>query len=209
MSAKEKVPAHLAVPSSLQDAAYRLAIGSEGTRAIAQYVLEQVPGFLDDVPQETRASLYKGWQLRKHELMGDRTYKLIEGTYVPVNVTDAAKAEGIVRFNVNVAMSYSAQEYGQLRRSDPARHAIIGPIRDAFSVYASNRMRELTSAIRGIVNEGKTKTRAPNAGFTEAMSKVFDTFEKRVKTAQTRGDDAANPAKFKVAVAAFWKAYNG
>lgn len=202
MSTKVKA---LPSPSSLEDAAYKLALGSEGTRAIAQYVLEQVPGFLDEIPQETRASLYKGWQLRKHELMGDKAYKLVEGVFIPV--TDPAKAEGVVRFNVNVALSYSAQEFGQLRRSDPAKHAIIGPIRDAFSVYASNRMRELTAVIRTIVNEGKPKTRAPNDGFIDAMTKAFSTFEKRVKTAQTRGDDAANPAKYRAAVDAFWKAY--
>ena len=207
MSAKPRTPDHLVTPSSIEDAAYRLALGAEGTRNIAQYVLEQCPGFLDEVPSEVKTSLYKGWQLRKHELTGNKPYKLIEGNYIPVTV-DPAKVEGVVMFNINVAMSYSAQEFGQMRKSDPARHSVIGPLRDSFSVYASNRMKDLSSAIRNIVNEGKPKTRAPNAGFVEAMEKTFSTFEKRVKTAQTRGDAEANPAKFKTAVAAFWKTYN-
>ena len=70
-------------------------------------------------------------------------------------------------------------------------------------------MGELTAAIRSIVNEGKTKTRAPNAGFVEAMTKTFDGYEKRVKTAQTRGDREADPVRFKMAVDAFWKTYRG
>ena len=203
MSQKKVNP--IPVPTSLEDAAYKLALGAEGTRNIAQFVLDQCPGFLDEVPSEVRASLFKGWMLRKHELVGDKHYKLADGVYIPV--TDVTKATGVVTFSVNVAMSYSAQEFGQMRKSDPAKHAIIGPIRDSFSVYASNRMRDLTSAIRNIVNEGKTKTRAPNDGFVDAMTKTFSTFEKRVKTAQTRGDVDAHPAKFRAAVDAFWKTY--
>jgi hypothetical protein len=207
MSAKQKTPAILAIPSSLEDAAYRLAIGSEGTRNIAQFVLEKCPGFLDTVTQETRDSLYKGWQLRKHELEGEKGYKLADGVYIPV--TDPSKVDGVVMFSINVAMSYSPQEFGQLRKVDPAKHAILGDLRKKFSTYASNRMGELTAAIRSIVNEGKTKTRAPNAGFVEAMTKTFDGYEKRVKTAQTRGDREADPVRFKMAVDAFWNTYRG
>lgn len=205
MSAKQKTPDHMVLPSSLQDAAYRLAVGAEGTRNIAAYVLAQCPTFLDEIPTTIRASLFAGFQLRKHELEGDKHYVLRDGVYIPV--TDPSKAEGVVTFNINVAMSYSGQEFGQLRKVDPAKHSVIGPLRDAFSTYASNRMKDLTRAIRDIVMADKPRERAPNAGFVEAVNKVFDAFEKRVKTAQTRGDVDADPARFRAARDAFWKTY--
>ena len=104
-------------------------------------------------------------------------------------------------------MSYSQQEFGRMRISDPAKRAVIEPLREAFIKYASERMRDLTTKIRNIVNAGKPRERAPNAEFDDAVRKAFDNFEKRVKTAKDRGDLSADPAKFKTAVSAFWRVY--
>jgi ribosome-associated translation inhibitor RaiA len=69
-------------------------------------------------------------------------------------------------------------------------------------------MADLLSKIRRIVNEGKTRARAANKDFTEAMNKAFDDFDKRVRTAKDRGDVGADPVKFRVARDAFWRTYN-
>ena len=95
-----------------------------------------------------------------------------------------------------------------MRESDPAKHAVLKPLRDAFSTYASNSMSDLLTRIKRIVNEGKTRQRAANKTFTEAMMEAFDAYEKRVRTAHDRKEKDADPVKFRVARDAFWKAYN-
>ena len=193
---------------SMQDAGYRFAQSGETMEAIARYVLGQCPTVLEDVPKEVKSALYAGFQLRKHELTGDKYYKVDGTTYIPLTGKPAGDDKGIVAFNVNVAMSYSPQEFGKMRESDPTKHAVIKPLRDAFSSYASNSMADLLSKIRRIVNEGKTRARAANKDFTEAMNKAFDDFDKRVRTAKDRGDVGADPVKFRVARDAFWRTYN-
>jgi hypothetical protein len=195
-------------PTSMQDAGYRFAQSGETMEMIARYVLGQCPSVLEDVPKEVKLALYAGFQLRKHELTGDKYYKVDGTTYIPLTGKPAGDDKGIAAFNVNVAMSYSPQEFGKMRESDPTKHAVIKPLRDAFSTYASNSMADLLSKIRRIVNEGKTRQRAANKDFTEAMNKAFDDFDKRVRTAKDRGDVGADPVKFRVARDAFWKAYS-
>lgn len=196
-------------PTSIQDAGYRFAQSGETMAMIAQYVYGQCPTILDEVPKEIKTQLYAGFQLRKHELTGERFYKIGDGgTYIPLANKPANDDKGIVAFSINVAMSYTPQEYGKMRESDPAKHAVLKPLRDAFSTYASNSMSDLLTRIKRIVNEGKTRQRAANKTFEEAMKESFDAFEKRVKTAKDRGDEGADPVKFRVARDAFWKAYN-
>jgi hypothetical protein len=164
---------------------------------------------LDDVPVEVKTGLYAGFQLRKHELTMERFYKLGDnGSYIPLSSAPADNAPGIVSMSINVAMSYSAQEFGKMRETDPAKHAIIKPMRDAFSDYAGNCMRDLKAAVRRLVQKDQPRQRGANKAFREAMTLVFNTYEKRVKTAKDRGDNEADVVKFKMAVNAFWKTYD-
>jgi hypothetical protein len=192
-------------PTSIQDAGYKFAIQGDTASSIAQFVLAQCPNFLDDVPSEVKDQLYAGFQLRKHELTGEKSYKLSEGVLIPC---DDRTVPGLIVMSINVAMSYSQQEFGKLKDRDPGLHAVVKPMRDAFSSYASNNMKALTAKIKAIVNAGKPRTRTANKGFREAMKDAFDTYEKRVKTAKDRGDADANPVKFLIARDAFWTAYD-
>lgn len=197
-----------AAPTSLKDAGYQFARAGESSMSKARYVLDRVPGFLDDVPTEVKGELFAGFQLRKHELEGERFYKLADGgNYIPLETVPEG-ATGIVCMTINTAMSYSQQEYGKMREADPAKHAIIKPLRDAFSNYASNCMRDLKAAIRRIANEGKPRERAANKTFREAMVVMFETFDKRVRTAKDRGDTDADQARFRTARDAFWRVYD-
>lgn len=207
MSTKRAVAeATFTEPKSMADAGYKLAVIGESTKAIAKFVYEQCPGFLDDVPKTVRADLYKGFQLRKHEMTPAQYYKLGEGgDYIPVTDTSLP---GLVMMTIDSAMSYSQQEFGKLRQTDPRKHAIIARLRKAYSDYAGNCMRSLTAAIRQIVNADKPRERTPNKGFREAMTLVFETYEKRVKTAKERGDTDADATKYRSAVEAFWKRYD-
>lgn len=195
------------LPKSLKDAGYRFALNGETTESLARYVLDVCPSFLDDVPSEVRADLYAGFQLRKHELTGSKFYKVGEaGTLIPL--ADPKGQTNIVELTINSAMSYSSQEFGKLRETDPARHEKIGVLRTAFSTYASNNMKALRKAMHDVLNGGKPRERAANKGFVEAMQKVFEAYEKRVKTAKERGDQDSDPVKYKLAVQSFWATYN-
>lgn len=192
-------------PLSLQDAAYKFATTGETTRSLAQYVLEVCPDFLNDVPKEVRQQIYAGFQLKKHELTGDKFYKLGEGgTYIPLPTKEGAT----VVLNINSAMSYSPQEFGKIRDVDPAKHGAIKTLRDSFSDYASNNMKALVTAIRNLVNEGKPRERSANKGFREALNAVFDAYDRRVRTAKDRGDVDADPVRYRVARDIFWKTYD-
>lgn len=81
-------------------------------------------------------------------------------------------------------------------------------MRDAFSTYASNNMRALTGAIRALSNDGKTRERAPNKGFRDAVNQALDALDKRVRTSKDRGDSEADPVRFRMARDAFWKTYD-
>jgi hypothetical protein len=197
-----------ATPRSLKDAAYGFAKAGESSAAKARFIFEQVPGFLDDIPTEIKSELVAGFQLRKHELDGDKYYKLSDGgNYIPLEGKPTVET-GVICMNINAAMSYSPQEFGKMRERDPALHGIVKPFRDRFSTYVSDRMSDLKTAIRRIANEGKARERAANKGFREAVTAVFDSLDKRVKTAKDRGDTEADPVKYRVARDAFWKAYD-
>ena len=192
-------------PTSLQDAAYRFALTGETTRGLAAYVMATCPDFLDAVPKEIKDQLYAGFQLRKHEITPAKHYKLADGR---VFVEVPAGTEGATVISINVAMGYSSQEYGTLRSKDPALHAILQPMRDAFSTYASNNMRALTGSIRALSNDGKPRERAPNKGFRDAVNQALDALDKRVRTSKDRGDSEADPVRFRLARDAFWKTYD-
>lgn len=196
-------------PTSWEDAGYKQARVGEASTGLASWALNRCPTFVDDVPKEIKTGLYAGFQLRKHELTGDKYYKLGEGgTYIPLKDKPADDIQGIVCMTINSAMSYSAQEFGKMRETDPAKHAIIKPLRDAFSDFAGNNLRDLKAAVRRLMLKDQPRQRGANKAFREAMKAAFDTYEKRVKTAKDRGDAEADPLKFKLAVDAFWKAYN-
>jgi len=202
MKAKQ-TPVQLATvtPRSFKDAGYQTATLGEGRKVIAQYVLEQCPTFLDTVPDEVKAELFAGFQLRHYELTGNKTYRMGDtGALIP-------DPDGGIEVNTNVAMAYTSQAFGQLRKDDPALHGLIEVSRKAFSKYASNCMADLRSACKRLLTDDQPRERAVNKGFNQAVTDAFDGLDKRAKVAQARGDDSADPVRFRMAVDAFWKAY--
>ena len=191
-------------PTSFSDAGYRQAKNGDNAIVIAKWVLDQCPDFLETEPKELKTQLYAGFLVRKNEITPPTIYKVGDmGDFIPCEPGTPGSCE----MTVTGAMAYSQQEFGKMRATDPQRHAVIRVLRDAFSDYAGNNYRSLTAALKNIVNAGKTRKRAVNADFVEAVTKFFDAFEKRVRTASERGDATADVAKFKTAVDAFWRAY--
>ncbi len=207
MKAKQTPVQQAVAPRSLKDAGYQTAQIGEGRKAIAQFVLEQCPDFLDACPAEVKAELFAGFQLRAHELWGAQAFRLGEGsTLIPVEGKEAHS----VSIDVNVAMAYTAQSYGKLKEENPALHSIIKQWRERFSKYASNCMADLRSACKRIVSGDTARERAQNKVFADALKDAFAALDKRVKVAQSRtlSDSTADPVKFRMAVDAFWKVYN-
>ena len=183
---------------SFKDAAYQSALSGERTASIARYVLDNCPNFLNDVPKEIKAQLDEGFALRWQEINPAKKYTV---DYVPSDT-------GNIEISLAFCLSYSQQAFGQMKNEDPVKHSLIKDVRDRFNKYRSNRLNDLKTAVRRIVNEGKTSTRQQAKLYDKWLEDTFDTMKARAKTATARGDDTANEVKLRVAIDAFWKAYN-
>lgn len=215
MNAKSKNVSLADDVKSIKDAAYRFARTGETSATIARFIVAQDPTFPNEVSAELKADLNAGFMLRANELWGQDVYMTgDQGTLIKIAnsldddyETKIKDRKGLRQYNVNVAFSVSQQEFGQLRNKDPQEHAILKYWRDKFAKYAHNNLSALKLVARQLLNDGKTRERSATKGFIEALTDMFDTYEKRVKTAESRGDDTAHAAKYKSAVDAFWRAY--
>ena len=201
---------------SVKDAAYQFVRTNETSAGIARFIIDQDPSFPNEVSPELKADLNAGFMLRANELWGQDAYR-VGDTGILIKVANSSDPDylekinahkGLKQYNINVAYSMSQQEFGQLKSKDPQEHAIVKAWRDKFSKYSHNNLAALKLAARQILNDGKTRERSAADNFDEALKKMFDTFEKRVKVAEGRGDMTASPVKFKVARDAFMRVYH-
>ena len=179
---------------SLRDAGYRSAVAGEGMSVVAQYVVEQCPDFLTEVPDAVKTELTSGWALRWQELHPAKQYS---AEWVPV------EKDGAVSITLAYAMSYTAQAFGQLRNSDPQRHGAVKKVRDEFSKYCSNRMADLKTAIKRLTATERTRSATPD--FADWVNSALDNIITRCRNASARGDVTANELKVRMAVEAFKK----
>ena len=193
-----KTPVAFATVSSFKDAGYQSAVSGERTAAIARYVFDNCPTFLDEVPKEIKDELEEGFALRWQEINPAVKYT---PDWVP-------SESGNIEVTLAFCLSYSQQAFGQMKNEDPVKHSIIKQVRDAFSKYKSNRMSDLRTAVRRIANEGKTSTRQQAKQFVAWLDDTFDNMKARCKTATARGDAEANEVKLRVAIDAFKRAYH-
>lgn len=181
--------------ASFKDAGYQSARSSETMATIARWILERNPSFLDSPSDEEKAELREGWALRWQELNPATKYN---ADWIPAD-------NGGIEVSLAYCLSYSQQAFGQMKNDNPVQHGIIKQIRDAFNKYCSNRMGDLKTAVRRVVNEGKTTTRQQAKLFDEFLKDSFDTIKARCKTAQARGDATApNEVALRQAIDAFY-----
>lgn len=208
--AKNHIPASPASPdfTSVKDLGYKQAGTSDSLSKQAAYALDKIPGFPKDITAESKAELFSGYFLRYSETHPAVTYAVINGHYVLA--TDEHKANKSVEkieAGVDYAFALTAQEFGKLKSTEPERHQLIAGIRDKVQTYCSNKLSDLKRAANKLVNNGAKGTRE-TLDFTVSLQNAFNAFEKSVKTKHGKGDTTAKPAHFKVALDAFWKAYN-
>ena len=163
---------------------------------VAKYVLDVCPSILDEVPAEVKSQLTDGWALRWQELNPAKRYN---SEWIP-------DAKGGNELTLAYAMSFSQQQFGQLRQSDPVKHGVINNIRTPFNKYASYKMKGLLKAIRNLNPE--TRERGATDDFATYINKVMDTIKTRCKNAKARGDATADEVKTRMAIDAFKKAIN-
>jgi len=194
--------------ASVRDFGYQQAKTGDSLVSQAQYALDNFVGFPEDIPAEVKTDLYAGYQLRYAENNPAKVYAVVNDHYV-LATDEQIKNKKIEKIEIGVAyaFSYSSQEFGKLKQSSPALHAVVGKVRDSFQTYASNKLGDLKREAKKILNSGKTSTRT-TLDFTQSMTKILDAQGKSVKVKQDRGDTTADALKYKIAVKAFWTAYN-
>ena len=195
--------------TSLKDSAFQQAGAAQTLESVARYAIEKIEGFPKEVPSEAKDELYEGYRMKFDALNPKRTYAVINDHYV-LATQEHMDAKNVEKIEIGVAyaFSYSSQEFGKLKSTNPALHGIVAQVRSRFSDYASNKLGDLKRAAKKLLDEqsGKTAQRQ-TLDFVESMTKIFSAQEKSVKVKQDRGDTTANALKFKQAVNAFWTTY--
>ena len=194
--------------TSLKDLGYQQAKTGDSLETQAQFALDNIKGFPEDVPSEAREMLYEGYRMRYSERKPAIMYAIINDHYV-LATEEHIKNKKVekVEMGVAYAFAYSSQEFGKLKNTNPALHGIIKTIRDDVGDYCSNRLGDLRRAAKKLISkkEGGTRT---TLDFAQSMLKAFEAQEKSVKVKQAKGDTTANSAKFALAVKSFWMTYN-
>jgi len=194
--------------SSLKDLGYQQAKTGDSLETQAQFALDNITGFPEDVPSEAKDALYDGYRMRYSERKPATMYAVINDHYV-LATEEHLKNKKVekVEMGVAYAFSYSSQEFGKLKNTNPALHGIIKTIRDDVADYCSNRLGDLKRAAKRLITKSDGSSRA-TLDFAQSMLKAFDAQEKSVKVKQAKGDTTADSAKFALAVKSFWMTYN-
>jgi len=193
--------------TSLKDSAYQQAGAAQTLEAVARYAIANVAGFPETISPEAKEQYYEGYRMKYDSLHPAKTYAVIADHYVEATPEHMAnKSVEKIEVGVAYAYSYSSQEFGKLANTRPALHALIKRVRENCADYCSNRLRDLKRAAKSLLSNGQTRSRQ-TLDFINSVEKAFHLLEKSAKVKTAKGDTTANPAQFKVAVDAFWRAY--
>ena len=197
-----------AIFSSLKDMGYQQAKTGDNLTNQAKYAISKIVGFPADIPAESRAELYSGYQMRHNENHPAEMYAVINEHYVKAT-DEHIKNKKVEKIEIGVAFaySYSSQEFGKLANTNPALHGLVRQWREETGDYCSNRLGDLKRKAIQLLNKDKPRDRQ-TLDFTQSAKKAFDQLSKSVKVKAGKGDTTADAVKFKLAVDAFWKTYN-
>jgi hypothetical protein len=173
----------------LKDASYQGCISSERGVSIGRFIHTKCATFLESVPDEIKAELEEGQMLRFNELKPAQYYTQ---DWIPCE----EGTEGSQRIDVYHVMSFSSQAFGNFRNDDPVKHGIHKALRDDWSDYKSNRMKDLKRYVKQYLDSlvGKKRERAPTKYFAEWLKEEIDTIKTRAKNAKSRGDTTVDDA---------------
>jgi len=149
-----------------------------------------------------------------------KTYGIVDGNYLDFANLDKdaqSKIKEKVEIGVDVVFSYTQQEYGKLKSTDPAKYAAFKPWRDAFIDYKSGCLSDLKAAARKLLKKKDGAERAANLDFAEYIYRKEGTETKgiledmltRCRTASKRKDATADMDRLQKSIAAFKTAWLG
>jgi hypothetical protein len=198
---------------SLSDFAFAHAGLTGKIQGMARYAIDNIAGFPAECPDESKAELKAGYMKKWGVDHPPVMFINVGGNYLAQTSIDTTKLTGEHErrtISAEYLMNITTHEYGTMGKDDPAWRAIVEKYREAMKDYATNRYNDLVKAAKALIAEttpGAKRTRNIVL-FTASVKAAFEGFEKSVKVKQTGGDATANPVQFRMAVDAFWKAYN-
>ena len=147
------------VITGIKDGAYQQAKVRGVTRSIVESLMAFIPGLgdptvADPFSDEVRDELRAGYMQRWAETNPSKLFVAVDGNWVEKSEKEgmALKAE---KFTLDVysAFSYTQQAFGALKSEQPAKHQLIGEIRNKFNKYVSNCLGDLKREATRIYKE--------------------------------------------------------
>jgi hypothetical protein len=200
---------------NLSDFAFAHAGLTGKVQDMAKYAIGKIAGFPAECPDESKDELKAGYHKRWGSLHPPVSFINVGGSYLPEASIDVSKMTGQIErrtISAEYLMNLTTHEYGVMGKDDPAWREHVEKAREAMKDYANNRFNDLVRAAKAVIAEttpGAKRTRNIVL-FTASVQKAFDGFDKsvKIKAKAGSGDNTANPVQFRMAVDAFWKAYN-
>ena len=188
--------------TSLKDGAYKQALANDSIVSVAKYVMGQIKGFPDTLPDEAKAQLVEGYRLRFNENNPSVEYVVISDHYV-IATEDHKGYDQRVKVGVDYAYSFTQQQFGRLKNENPYLYELIKPLRDRCSTYCSNRISDLKRQAKALLNTDTKRNRSATADFAQRITDVMSDLKAKCKTAKARGDESADEAKLAQSIKAF------
>jgi hypothetical protein len=206
--------------TSLTDLGYRQGATRDALQNQARYAIDRIVGFPEEIDDTSKEKLEKGYMMRFNDNHPVKTYGIVDGNYLDFANLDKdaqSKIKEKVEIGVDVVFSYTQQEYGKLKSTDPAKYAAFKPWRDAFIDYKSGCLSDLKAAARKLLKKKDGAERAANLDFAEYIYRKEGTETKgiledmltRCRTASKRKDATADMDRLQKSIAAFKTAWLG
>lgn len=206
--------------SSLTDLGYRQGATRDALQNQARYAIDNIVGFPEEIDDASKEKLEKGYMLRYNDNYPAKIYGIVDGNYLDFATLEKdaqSKIKEKVEIGVDVVFSYTQQEYGKLKSTDPAKYAAFKPWREAFIDYKSGCLNDLKAAARKLLKKKDGTERAANLDFAEYIYRkegtetkgVLEDMLTRCRTASKRKDATADMDRLQKSIAAFKAAWLG
>ena len=219
MATKTKIamainPVDISPITSLTDLGYRQGATRDALRTQAQYAIDKIVGFPEEIDDASKGLLEKGYMMRFNDNHPPKVYGIVDGNYLDFATLDKdaqSKIKEKVEIGVDVVFSYTQQEYGKLKSTDPAKYAAFKPWRDGFTDYKSGCLSDLKAMARKLLKKSDGSTRTANLDFAEYIERkegtdtkgVLEDMLTRCRTASKRKDATADTDRLIKSIAAF------
>ena len=206
--------------TSLTDLGYRQGATRDALQNQARYAIDNIVGFPEEIDDASKEKLEKGYMLRYNDNYPAKIYGIVDGNYLDFATLEKdaqSKIKEKVEIGVDVVFSYTQQEYGKLKSTDPAKYAAFKPWREAFIDYKSGCLNDLKAAARKLLKKKDGTERAANLDFAEYIYRkegtetkgVLEDMLTRCRTASKRKDATADMDRLQKSIAAFKAAWLG